>query len=75
MVSSAYCKELQLMLPTMSAMYRLKSTGPNMLPCGTPKFLSCVDEVLPLICAGKVYFIKFLKQSKMVSSIKRLGEV
>ena len=25
-------------------MYKLKSTGPNMLPCGTPKLLSWVDK-------------------------------
>ena len=40
-VSSAYCKELQLMLSTMSTMYKLKSTGPNMLPCDIPKLLIC----------------------------------
>ena len=49
-VSSAYCKELQLMLSTMSTIYKLKSNGPNMLPCGTPKLLSWVDEVLSSIC-------------------------
>ena len=49
-VSSAYCKELQLMLSTMSTMYKLKSTEPNMPPCGTPKLLSWVDEVLSSIC-------------------------
>ena len=49
-VSSAYCKELQLVLSTMSIMYKSKSTRPNMLPCGTPKLLSWVDEVLSSIC-------------------------
>ena len=34
----------------MSTMYKLKSTGPNMQPCGTPKLLSWVDEVLSSIC-------------------------
>ena len=49
-VSSAYCKELQLMLSTMSTMYKLKSTRLNMLPCGTPKLLSWVDEDLSSVC-------------------------
>ena len=49
-VSSAYCKELQLVLSTMSIMYMLKSTRPSMLPCGIPKLLSWVDEVLSSIC-------------------------
>ena len=39
-------KELKL----MSTMYKLKSTRPDMLPCGTPKLLSWVDEVLSLTC-------------------------
>ena len=50
MVSSAYSQELQLMLSIMSSMYKLKSTGPNMQPCGTPKLLTWVDEVLSSIC-------------------------
>ena len=49
-VSSAYCKELQLMLSIISTMYNLKSTGPSMLPSGTPKLLSLVDEALSSIC-------------------------
>ena len=46
MVLSAYSKELQLMLSIMSTIYKLKSTGPNMQRCGTPKLLTWVDEVL-----------------------------
>ena len=38
------------MFPIMSTMYKLKNTGPNMLPCGTPELLSWVDEVLSSIC-------------------------
>ena len=49
-VSSAYYKELQLMLSIISTMYKLKSTGPNMLPRGTPTLLSWLDEVLSSIC-------------------------
>ena len=39
-VSSAYCKNYCV----------LKSTEPNMLPCGKPKLSSWVDEVLSSIC-------------------------
>ena len=44
--SSAYCKESQVTFSTKSTMYKLKRTGPKMLPYGTPKLLSLTDELL-----------------------------
>ena len=44
--SSAYCNELQLTFSTKSTTYKLKRTGPKMLPCGTPKLWSLMDKLL-----------------------------
>ena len=44
--SSAYCKESQVTFSAQWNMYKFKRTGPNILPCGTPKLLSFSDELL-----------------------------
>ena len=69
-VSSAYCKELQLMLSTVSTIYKLKSTGPNTLICGTRKLLSWVDEVLSSICTYYRYSEIWLWINFMASTEK-----
>ena len=44
--SLAYCNESQMMFSTKSTTYKLKRTGPKMLPCGTPNLLNLTGECL-----------------------------
>ena len=43
----------------------MKSNGPNMLPCGTPYFMSLVLESVPSIDTNCVLFLKVLYAKKV----------